>query len=60
VAADLGGEVPVDPFTGQPYVYIPKENTFLLYSLGRNQQDDGGCHDYLEGDIVWRGIEVDE
>ncbi|MEA3365004.1 MAG: hypothetical protein U9Q79_05130, partial [Candidatus Hydrogenedentes bacterium] len=23
VAADLGGEVPVDPFTGQAYVYIP-------------------------------------
>lgn len=60
MAADLGGEVPVDPFTGQSYVYIPKENTFLLYSLGRNQQDDDGRHDYHEGDIVWRGEEEGE
>ena len=29
---------------------------FMLYSLGANQQDDGGRHHYLEGDIVWRGI----
>lgn len=60
LTADLGGEVPVDPFTGQAYVYIPKGDTFLLYSLGRNQQDDGGLHNYLEGDIVWRGIEEGE
>ncbi len=57
LAAELGGEVPVDPFTGQPYVYVAEENAFLLYSLGRNQQDDGGRHHVHEGDIVWRGIE---
>jgi len=56
VADDLGGSLPVDPFTGAAYVYIPEGDVFMLYSLGANQQDDGGRHHYLEGDIVWRGI----
>jgi hypothetical protein len=56
IAAELGGSVPVDPFTGRPYHYRPSEDTFLLYSVGRNLRDDGGRHDFVGGDIVWRGI----
>jgi hypothetical protein len=55
IAAELGGSVPVDPFTGRPYHYRPSEDTFLLYSVGRNLRDDGGRHDFVGGDIVWRG-----
>jgi hypothetical protein len=57
VASQLGGALPVDPFTGDPYVYQPSTGTFLLYGLGYNQTDDGGVHDPREGDIVWRGQE---
>lgn len=56
IAGDLGGTVPVDPFTGESYVYRPEGGAFTLYSVGQNQQDDGGRFDYREGDIVWRGI----
>jgi hypothetical protein len=57
IASELGGSVPVDPFTGGPYRYRPSGDTFLLYSVGRNLSDDGGKHDYdfTGGDIVWRG-----
>lgn len=56
VARDLGGTVPVDPFTGESYVYKPDGDTFTLYSVGQNEQDDGGRFNYREGDIVWRGV----
>ena len=48
--------LPLDPFTGNPYVYRLTGDSFLLYSLGRNRRDDGGVHDRREGDIVWRGV----
>jgi hypothetical protein len=34
IASDVGGRVPVDPFTGQPYIYKPSGGGFLLYSVG--------------------------
>jgi len=55
VAADLGGSVPVDPFTGEAYHYEPSRETFLLYSVSMNCVDDGGKHDWRTADIVWRG-----
>lgn len=55
IASELGGTVPVDPFTGTPYVYRPSGGGFLLYSVGRNQTDDGGRQESRTGDIVWRG-----
>jgi hypothetical protein len=55
IASDLGGSVPVDPFTGEAYRYRPSFDSFLLYSVGMNLVDDGGKHDWREGDIVWRG-----
>ena len=56
VASGLGGSVPVDPFTGQPFVYKPSGGSFLLYSVGVNAVDDGARFDYMTGDIVWRGV----
>jgi hypothetical protein len=55
IAEHFGGTLPVDPFTGQAYIYRPSFDSFLLYSLGENLRDDGGRHDWREGDIVWRG-----
>jgi len=56
LAPELGGQVPLDPFSGQPYRYQPTAEGFTLYSLGSNLEDNGGRHDRGgEGDIVWRG-----
>lgn len=55
VAGLVPGGVPLDPFSGAPYIYRPGANTFLLYSVSHNFVDDGGQFiNYLEGDIVWR------
>ena len=35
-------EVPIDPFSGQALVYVPMGDTFTLYSLGADFDDDGG------------------
>lgn len=35
-------KVPDDFFTGNPLVYQPSENGYLLYSLGPNGEDDAG------------------
>lgn len=57
IAPELGGAVPVDPFTGQAYRYRSDDDDFLLYSVGPDGVDDGGRHAYKDGDIVWRGRE---
>ncbi len=49
----LGGEVPVDPFTGEEYVYQPAGGSFQLYSAGSGGADNGG--EPYGTDIVWRG-----
>ena len=52
-------EVPLDPFTGNPLVYRPDGDGFLLYSLGENLADDGGTEKSQDNskskafDIVW-------
>lgn len=45
----------VDPFSGNAYRYQVTGDAFRLYSVGRNMEDDGGRHDHLAGDFVWRG-----
>ena len=53
-------EIPPDPFTGQPLVYRPEGDGFLLYSLGQNLRDDQGTLQSKETyeskafDVVWR------
>lgn len=34
--------IPSDPFSGRAMVYRPTGNGYLIYSLGRNRQDDQG------------------
>jgi hypothetical protein len=51
----LGGPVPIDPFSGEPYRYMKRDDGFLLYGVGKNRTDEGGFHDYEVGDLVWRG-----
>ena len=34
--------IPVDPFTGNPFVYKLKEDGFIVYSVGSNEKDDEG------------------
>lgn len=56
----LGAQDLVDPSSGQPLVYRPEPDGFLLYSLGPDLTDDGGReYDNKEkkGDIVWRYAE---
>ena len=51
---------PEDPFTGKLLVYRPEGDGFVLYSLGPNQQDEGGMaespdnRDTKAFDIAWR------
>lgn len=35
-------EEPMDPFTGDPYIYKLQENGFMVYSVGSNEKDDEG------------------
>lgn len=44
--------VPADFATGEPMHYQRKGDGFLLYSVGRDGEDDGGRHDMQDGDIV--------
>ncbi len=55
LAPALGGTVPLDPFSGEPYRYVVNDDEFLLYGVGQNQVDDGGVHDQTNDDWVWRG-----
>jgi hypothetical protein len=55
-------EVPVDPFTGKPFVFRLSEDEILIYSLGSNGKDDAGRGTYLidkmvmekDDDWTWR------
>jgi hypothetical protein len=34
--------MPIDPFSGKPFVYKNTEDDFILYSIGEDFKDDGG------------------
>ena len=42
LAPEFIDNVPVDPCTGKPLVYRKSDSGFILYSLGKDQQDDNG------------------
>jgi hypothetical protein len=42
LAPDLLDELPVDPFTGNPYTYRLQKDGCIVYSFGSNEKDDGG------------------
>lgn len=56
----MGQELPMDPFSGRPFVYRREGAGFLLYSLGGNLEDDGGVPAERrvreEDDIVMRCV----
>ncbi len=39
---DILKKEPVDPFTGESFVYRKRDTGFIVYSLGSNERDDGG------------------
>ena len=59
VAPIVGGAIPLDPFTGQPYVYQPSGGSFVLYSAMGNVIDprEGFRPQGMDeqGNLVWRG-----
>jgi len=40
-----GAALPVDPFTGAPYLYRVSDEEILLYSVGYNLRDDNGVYE---------------
>lgn len=54
-------ELPLDPYTGKEFVYrLLPEGGFVVYSVGSDEQDDGGVSS--SDDIVWletAGIETE-
>jgi hypothetical protein len=58
VQAGYLDSMPLDPYSGAPFVYKKKGLDFLLYSLGRDFDDDGGIRsspseNFIEGDDVF-------
>ena len=54
--------IPIDQFTGKPLIYLPRENGYLLYSVGVNGMDEGGrgSNDDPRGDDLSVRIPVPE
>lgn len=59
----LAGVPSPDPFSGEPYLYHLSPGGAVVYSVGKNRQDDGGTpppytaergEDRYSGDLVWR------
>jgi len=49
-----GWKLPLDPFSGKPFVYHRKSKGFVLYSFGDDLDDDGGRPYFgTNGDLVW-------
>jgi hypothetical protein len=50
-------QLPPDPFTGEPLRYERHDDSYKLYSLGWDREDDGGVPDGNtvghDGDIVF-------
>ncbi len=48
-------EIPTDPFSEQPLSFRKTECGYVVYSVGPDQEDDGGTvrKDWTEGDIVF-------
>ena len=46
----------IDPTNGQPFVYKPADQSFMLYSKGKNKIDDDGIQFSQQGkddDLIW-------
>ena len=64
LAPEILGTIPVDPFTGHPYIYKRQDSGFIVYSIGSNLKDDGGRGTWritslvMEKDDDWAWKEV--
>lgn len=51
-------ELPKDPFTGRDYIYRREADGFIVYSIGKNEKDEGGVYnkEKLPGfdDCAWQ------
>jgi hypothetical protein len=59
IAPGLGGTLPLDPYTGQPFVYKPGDTEFTLYSargsiVSEEEYGNGLPYTDSNGNIVWR------
>jgi hypothetical protein len=60
VRQTVGWELPLDPFSGQDFVYRQEGPGFVLYSVGPDLKDDGGAaltyppEGEATGDLTWR------
>ena len=59
LAPEFISAVPVDPFSGKDFLYIPagvRSERPVIYSVGRNGLDDGGyqVRRREHGDVVWQ------
>ena len=52
--------VPLDPFTGRPFIYKPLTNSYLLYSVGPDGVDDGGKPLTKQITLQRRGLDVEQ
>ena len=54
---DILTAIPIDPFSGQPLLYLNDRSRVVVYSVGRDRRDDGGSEakgtQYLPKDIVF-------
>jgi hypothetical protein len=61
LSPDILEAAPVDPFTGDPFVYRREDDlVYVLYSVGPDMTDDGGVSAQpgdAQGDIVFSAIE---
>ncbi len=61
LAPDPLAEIPLDPFTNEPFVYERRDGGFAIWSLGSNGVDDGGSDqsgEFVDGEyapIDWTG-----
>lgn len=44
--------IPVDPFSGQPFIYRTMNDGYLLYSVGPDRQDNGGTFGSLHDVVI--------
>ncbi len=49
---DILEKEPVDPFTGDPFIYKLQEGGFIVYSIGSNEKDDEGRATYQVTKLV--------
>jgi len=42
LSPDILKKIPVDPFTGDPFIYKKQDSGFIVYSIGNNLKDEEG------------------